>query len=245
MSNDPTTGQVPGATDGERPIRPVLIDGVPHVWGQSRLVRLVAGGEGEPPAAGEGAGGSGGTTTPPATPPAKPPEDEPFDRDRAIATIRKLRETEKATKEQLKELDTLRAKVKAAEDAQLSDQEKLTRERDEATKRAEAAAAELKSERTRSAIERAAAKVGFVDPEDAFLRVGSQVEFDDDGKPTNVEALVTQLAKDKPYLVGASNGTPPRPGNPPGPKSTGTNPDGDAVQKSRQALIASGRYSSF
>ena len=44
-----------------------------------------------------------------------------------MATIRKLREFEKSAKAQLKEYDELRTKVKAVEDAQMSEQERLSK----------------------------------------------------------------------------------------------------------------------
>lgn len=56
--------------------------------------------------------------------PGQEPEDI-FDRDRALATISKLRGFEKQAKDQAKELEALRKQVKDAEDAQLSEQERL------------------------------------------------------------------------------------------------------------------------
>jgi hypothetical protein len=56
-----------------------------------------------------------------------PQDGETFDAERAMSTIRKLREFEKAAKGQLKELDTLKAKLTEAETAKLTEQERLAR----------------------------------------------------------------------------------------------------------------------
>ncbi len=112
------TGQVPAATADQ-----VLAQLIPGgVWLRSRYYPPIAGGA---PDDGEPAGAPPATppAAPPATPPATPPE--PFDRDRAVATIQKLRGFERLSKDQAKELDDLRAKVKAAEDEKLSDTERL------------------------------------------------------------------------------------------------------------------------
>lgn len=64
----------------------------------------------------------------------------------------------------------------------------------------------------RSQVITEAQKSGFkVSPERVFALVKGDIEFDDDGKPTNVGAVVAQLAKDEPGLVGAANGSPTNP----------------------------------
>lgn len=58
----------------------------------------------------------------------------------------------------------------------------------------------LKTERIRSAV--VSAGTGkVVDPDAAATLIdGRALEFDDDGKPTNVDTLLDALVKDKPYL---------------------------------------------
>jgi hypothetical protein len=73
--------------------------------------------------------------TPPAPPapvppePEPDPEPEPYDRERAMRTIEKQRESEKAARDELREA---KARLKEIEDAQLSEQEKTVKDRDEA-----------------------------------------------------------------------------------------------------------------
>ena len=59
------------------------------------------------------------------------PAEEPFDKDRAMATITKLRETEKQAKAERKELEQLKAEKKQRDDAALTESERNKKERDE------------------------------------------------------------------------------------------------------------------
>ncbi len=107
----------------------------------------------------------------------------------AAENRRKLREAE--------------AKVQTFEERDLSEQEKVARKATEAEQRAAAAEAALKHERLTGAITRAASKAGFADPDDAVALIDqSKVEYDDDGKPTNIDTLTTDLLKRKPHLKG-------------------------------------------
>jgi len=70
--------------------------------------------------------------TPAATPqeqPAQTPEE--FDKDRAMNTIRNLREQEKSWKQGQKELETLKAEKAKREEAELSEQQRLQKQADE------------------------------------------------------------------------------------------------------------------
>ena len=50
-----------------------------------------------------------------------------------------------------------------------------------------------------------AAKIGIVDPDAAYRLIDhSKIEYGSDEKPSNVEALLKELVKQKPYLVGGS-----------------------------------------
>ncbi len=59
----------------------------------------------------------------------------------------------------------------------------------------------MKETITRMEIERQARRLSIVD-EDAAYRLldAAKLEYDDDGKPANVEALLKDLARAKPYL---------------------------------------------
>lgn len=59
------------------------------------------------------------------------PVEETFDKERAMATITKLRESEKQSKQERKELEQLRVDKKQREDAALTESERHKKERDE------------------------------------------------------------------------------------------------------------------
>lgn len=144
----------------------------------------------------------------------KPPEsetdDEKWDEARAKATISKLREFEKTAKAQAKELEQLRKAQKEADDAKLSEQERLQNRVKELEAETAKHAEERRALLVRTAVEREARKLNLVDEEAAFklLDLGA-IEFDDGGTPKNVDKLLKKLAEAKPYLVGQSNGTTP------------------------------------
>jgi hypothetical protein len=77
------------------------------------------------------------TTTETVTPPAsaaavETTTEEVFDKERAMATITKLRDAEKEAKKQAKELEQLKADAKKRADAELSEAERLKKSADEA-----------------------------------------------------------------------------------------------------------------
>jgi hypothetical protein len=63
----------------------------------------------------------------PTAPVVETPE-EPFDKDRAMSTIQKLREIEKKAKQDAKELEQLKAEKSKREEAELSETEKLKKQ---------------------------------------------------------------------------------------------------------------------
>jgi hypothetical protein len=102
----------------------------------------------------------------------------------------------RAAKAAEKELQTLR-------EAALSETEK----RDKRLAELEGKEADWQREKQdlvlHSSVERAAAKIGFVDVSDAYgLLDRTAITFEDDGSPKNIDKLLTDLAKAKPYLVG-------------------------------------------
>ena len=118
----------------------------------------------------------------------------------AIINDRLGRERQKyADYEDLKEAKAELEQLKAG---QMTEAEKLKKSADEATQKAQAAEARLRETVTRLEVERQARKLGIVD-EDAAYRLldTSAITFDDDGKPSNIEALLTDLVKAKPYLA--------------------------------------------
>jgi hypothetical protein len=128
---------------------------------------------------------------------------ETFDQDRAMATIRKMRQEAKELRAKAKKADELEALEAERQKASMSDLEK-------ATKRAEAAEAKaLKAEeqakltlvRARFAV--VAARAGALFPDDVYLLADkSGVETDDDGNVTGVEEAVKALIDAKRIPVG-------------------------------------------
>ena len=134
-------------------------------------------------------------------PPTPPAPVEEFDKDRAMATIQNLRQFEKQAKEQARLIADMESRLKAIDDAKLSETEKATKTAEEANERATTLETQLRTERAQLAIEREARKLNIVDSEVAATIIASKLQYDADGKPSNVTELLTELAKSKPYLV--------------------------------------------
>jgi hypothetical protein len=89
---------------------------------------------------------------------------------------------------ELQELETLRSEKKKADDAKLSETERLTRERDEARTAARRALVQVKS-----------AQLGIVDPEVAAGLIPAETPDD------KIEEALKALIDKKPYLKAAPN----------------------------------------
>ena len=150
--------------------------------------------------------------TPPADPPpADPPGDE-YDPARAKALIDKLRLAEKQGKTDAKALADATAKLAEIETAALSEQEKVTQERDNLKARATALEATNRENAVKLAVFSKQAEMGIADSDLALAMLDrSAIEYDDAGQPTNVGDLLTALLDAKPILKGI-------PAKPPTPK---------------------------
>jgi hypothetical protein len=113
------------------------------------------------------------------------------------AEIRKLR----------KEAAGYRKKVEEYESANQTEAEK----RDAALKAAEDRATTLETRlrdlSARSAVTDAASKANAISTTAVYALIRSDLEFDDNGEPTNVQALIKQAQKDEPALFRAANGS--------------------------------------
>lgn len=121
-----------------------------------------------------------------------------------------------------KALEEANAKVKAFEDEKLSEQEKQAKAAKEADERASAAESRLQELELSNAVERAAAKAGVLDPEDATILIDKKLlEKDSEGRPTaeSITTALDDLKTRKPHLF--------RDGQPPAPRRPG-DPDGGA-----------------
>lgn len=97
---------------------------------------------------------------------------------------------------------------KAADDAKLPEQERQTRRIAELEQQIAAHQAEKTEWTTQAAVTRAALKLGFLDPADAFALLDrNALDRDEGGAPRNVDKLLADLLKSKPYLGGAGRPT--------------------------------------
>jgi hypothetical protein len=159
-------------------------------------------GDGQDNTNAQAAGGQENTNT------TTPETGEEFDKERAMATIKKLREFEKSAKASLKELDALKAEKATAEKEQLEKQgewktlheqaqAQLDQERQKATEAQQLAHQTL----VKAALIRAAAGT-FTDPADAITFADlAKLAVDEHGEVPGAADVVAALAKEKPYLL--------------------------------------------
>jgi len=158
----------------------------------------------------EGATPNSGTTTPP--PKSSATDDSADLGESGKAALDKEREArrdaEKRAKTFEKELQKFQDAARTADEATLSEQEKLRRRVAELETERDVHATAQREQAIRMAAVTAAARLGFADPEDAFALLDREaIEFDDAGTPKNVSRLLTDLLKAKPYL-GAAHARP-------------------------------------
>jgi small-conductance mechanosensitive channel len=124
--------------------------------------------------------------------------------------VRKLRSEAAEYRNRLRELE---GKVKAEEEAKMTEQEKLQRRLAELERKEAEYQQVLQARTLEYEVKLQASKLGVVDPDAAYRLLDvKQIEFDDDGKPTNLEKVLKDLVAKKPYLV--SSGGVPSPTNP-------------------------------
>jgi len=163
----------------------------------------------------------------------EPESDDEWDPERAMSTIRKLREVEKTSKRQVKELQAKLKKLEEAEakrqEQEMSALERAQAELAEAQTRADQLETELLDLRLKQAFADAiaGAELQFVDPkarEAAFLLALPELEVDDDG--SNAEQVVKALKKEHGYLFGSkARGAPNIDGEKRGKNKKGYDPD--------------------
>lgn len=149
------------------------------------------------------------------------PEEEEFDRGRALATIRKLREGERQAQKDRRELEQLRQAKRQAEEVQLSEQERLSRRTAELEQQLIQERMGGQERAARYEVQLAAAGLDVIDPEAVVkLLDWSVIEYDDKGQPLGVREALTSLLEEKPYLVrtaaaAVSRVSPTNPARPP------------------------------
>lgn len=113
-------------------------------------------------------------------------------------------------------------KQRQADDANKTEAQKLQEQLADYQKREQQWALEKRDTALQIAVQAASAKLGIVDAEVALALIRGTIEFDNDGKPQGVEAALTKLVADKPYLKA---GTSTSPTNPPRQGATLTKAD--------------------
>ena len=104
-----------------------------------------------------------------------------------------------------KERDELAAKLKTIEDAQLSEHDKLAKRVEEYETREAEWAAEKKETALKLGVFSLQAPLGIADTDLALAALDrSQVEYDGNGQPTNLQDVLTALLEAKPLLKGVT-----------------------------------------
>ncbi|MFB7647134.1 hypothetical protein ACFC0S_16780 [Streptomyces sp. NPDC056084] len=152
-------------------------------------------------------------------------DEEPFDRARAEAKIKKANSEAKALRDRLKALEPLAKKAQELEDAQKSEQERLTEQLTAAQKR------EAQALRTAvaSKVEALASKE-FADPEDAAGALDLTAYVDEDGgiDTDAIRADLADLLKRKPHWARPDEGPrAPRPDRAQGSSGNGNRSTSD------------------
>lgn len=130
-----------------------------------------------------------------------------FDRDRAMATIRKLRAEVKDAKAQAKRVDELEKKLQEREDADKTEEQRraerlaaLETEQAESTRK-------LRDLRLQLAVHERAAELEIADPALAVAALDrAKVAFDDDGDPTNLDEILRATLDRHPALKATATG---------------------------------------
>jgi len=130
-------------------------------------------------------------------PSGQEPEPEKFDAE----YVRKLRAEAAEYRRRLRELEQA---VKQHEEAKLSETERLQRRLAELEKERALWERERQERVLRYETMLAASRLGIVDPEAAYRLLDlSQLEFDEDGRPKNLEKALRELLRARPYLAGS------------------------------------------
>ena len=111
-----------------------------------------------------------------------------------------------------KRLKAFEAADEARKQAEMTEADKLKADREKfETERTTFAQSQRDFTAKQQVIEEARKASFKVSPERVFALVKAEIEFNDDGAPTNVRDVVTALATAEPGLIGASNGSPTNP----------------------------------
>lgn len=118
-----------------------------------------------------------------------------------------------------KEAASYRTKLRKFEEAEearkreaMTEAERVKADREAFEKERQAFATQQREFAAQKAVITEAGKFNFrISADRMWKLVRDEIEYDDDGKPTNVTAVVAQLAKDEPGFIGSANGAPTNP----------------------------------
>lgn len=136
-----------------------------------------------------------GATQEVAQPEAQAAEEERFDAE----YVRKLRAEAAEYRRRLRELES---KVKSEEEAKMTEQERLQKRLAELERKEAEYQRVIQARTLEYEVKLLAVRLGIVDPDAAYRLLDlKQIEFDDDGRPVNLEKVIRDLIATKPYLV--------------------------------------------
>jgi hypothetical protein len=145
---------------------------------------------------------------PPGNPPADPaPPADPVPKTYDEAYVKQLRDEAAANRRKAADAEK---RLKELDDANLSEADKLKQRAEAAEKKVTDGQARI----AKAEVKAAAASAKIIDPEAAYKLVRDDITFDKDGEPENVEALISDLVKNKPWLLGSGDGGGGNPTNP-------------------------------
>jgi len=115
------------------------------------------------------------------------------------AYVQELRSEAAKYRKRLRELERA---LKEKEEAEMSEQERLQKRLAELEKERDALAARAREQAVRFEVASVAQRLGIQSADVAWRLLDTErLAFDDDGKPTNVEALLRDLVQAYPFLV--------------------------------------------
>lgn len=127
-----------------------------------------------------------------------------------MATIRKQREEAKELRAQAKEAEALRQRIQEIEDAEKSDLDKANQRISEMEAKETERSEREQSLRLRLAASNLRDTLGIADVDLALAALDrSQVEYGDDGEPSNLSDVLAALLEAKPLLKGKARPKPP------------------------------------
>jgi hypothetical protein len=127
--------------------------------------------------------------------------------DDALAELKRVRSEAASHRAKLAQFEKAQQE---AETARLSDLEKAQKKVGDLERERDTLAQTMRDRIARYAIEAQATRLGIVDPDVAATLIASELEFAEDGTPTNVEKLLRTLLEKKPYLASSASPTTPR-----------------------------------